>query len=308
MKRRPAPELELEDADGNVYPLSFPDRLLQSIDGLGMPPIQHWTTRSPYQDGRTHWGYAIQPRVINATFYLRGCDRSDMYTLRRAYIAMLSPRTGAMKLRLVTPPPDPRKYELHDVWVSGGGSLSSQDQPMPTRQIDGIQLTANDPIWKWTNSPLDGGESRDADGRTCIVDSSWTLENELVLPFTGPYLLGTTTGENTLTCVNDGSWATKPVITVEGPINDWVISNMTTGHFLSWNGYTIAAAEVITIDIPGKTVTSSTAGDLTTYLSGDTGSFALDPGSNTINVFASGGVVNATTEISVCWYVELLGV
>ena len=306
MRFRPMPEIELEDGDGNIYPLSFPSRLLQSIDGMGLPPIQHWTTRSPHQDGRSHWGYAVQPRVLNLTLYLRGCDRADMYAKRRANVAMLSPRNGAMKLRLITP--DLLKYELHDVWVTAGYELSSQDQPVPRKQIGGVQLTAYDPIWKWVNSPLGAGESRDAEGRTCVADDTWTLTAALVLPFTGPYLLGTTTGTNTLTCTNDGSWATRPVITVEGPIEDWLINNATNGYFLSWDGYSVAAGETITIDIPDKTVTSSVSGDVSTYLSGDTGSFVLDPGANTIDVYASGGVVNLTTEVSVCWYVELLGV
>jgi hypothetical protein len=308
MKYRPAPEIELEDANGTVYPLSFPDRLLQSIDGMGLPPIQHWTTRSPYQDGRSHWGYAVQPRVLNLVLYLKGCNRSDMYAKRRANVDMLSPRNGAMTLRLITPPPDPRQYELRDVWVSAGYTLSSQDQPSPIRQVGGVQLTAYDPIWKWTNAPLNAGESRDAEGRSCVVDDTWTTSAELTLPFTGPYLLGTTTGTNTLTCTNNGSWATKPYITLEGPCNDWVLSNATNGDRLSWDGYQIATGETITIDIPGKTVTSDVSGDVSTYLSGDTGSFELDPGANSLTVYASGGIVNLTTTISVCWYVELLGV
>jgi hypothetical protein len=234
-----------------------------------------------------------------------------MYTKRRNWVDMLSPRTGAMILRLITPAPDPRQYELHNVWVTGGGMLASTDQPMPQRQVTGLQLTAYDPIWKWVNAPLDAGETRDADGRTCIVDDTWTTSAELSLPFSAPYLLGTTTGENTLTCTNDGSWATRPVITVEGPINDFVISNSTNGKFLMWDGYQVATGEIITIDIPEKTVMSditTPATDVSSYLSGDTGSFELDPGANTVDIFASGGIVNLTTEISVCWYVELLGV
>jgi len=303
---RPMPEVELEDDNGIIYPLSFPSRLLQSIDGLGLPPVRHWTTRSPKQDGRSHWGYAVQPRVINMVLYLRGCDRADMYAKRRANVVMLSPRNGPHKLRFITP--DLLKYELHNVWVTSGYTLSSQDQPMPQRQVGGVQLTAYDPIWKWVNSPLGAGEARDAEGRTCIVDDTWTITGELALPFTGPYLLGTSVATNVLTCTNDGSWATRPVITFEGPVEDWIVSNATNGYILSWDGYSVAAGEIITVDIPGKTVTSSVSGDVSTYLSGDTGSFALDPGANTINVYASGGVVNLTTEVSVCWYVELLGI
>jgi hypothetical protein len=304
-KIRPAPELELEDADGNVYPLAFPSRLQTMVDGLGMPPIQHWTTRSPYQDGRTHWGYAIQPRVVNMVLYLRGCDRADMYTKRRANVAMMSPRNGPHKLRLITP--DLLKYELHDGWVTSGYTLSSDDQPMPQRQVGGVQFTFYDPIWKWVNSPLDGGETRDAEGRTCIEDDTFTTADALVLGFTGPYLLGTTQAENTITPVNDGSWAVNPVITITGPVYDWILSNATNGTFINWDGYEIASGETVEIDIGGGTVTSSVSGDVSTYLSGDTGSFELEPGSNTINFFASGGVVNLTTTIAICWYVELLG-
>ena len=303
---RPAPEFELEDTDGNIYPLSFPGRLLQSIDGLGLPPVRHWATRSPFQDGQTHWGYAIQPRVINAVLYLRGCDRADMYAKRRENIAMLSPRNGPHKLRFITP--DLLKYELHDVYVTGGYTLSSQDQPTPNRQIGGVQLTAYDPIWKWVNSPLGGGETRDAYGRTCVEDSSWTLVHCLTIPFTAPFLLGTRSGTNQLTCTNDGSWATRPTIAFEGPVYDFIITNSTNGWELVWNGYIVDTGETITIDIAGKTCTSDVAGDLSGYLSGDSGSFCLDPGVNTIDVFATGGVVDGTTTVSVCWYLEILGV
>lgn len=304
--RRPAPELELEDADGTVYPLAFPSRLQTMVDGLGMPPIQHWTTRSPYQHGRTHWGYALQPRVVNMVLYLRGCDRADMYAKRRANVAMMSPRNGPHKLRLITP--DLLKYELHDGWVTSGYTLSSDDQPMPQRQVGGVQFTFYDPTWKWVNSPLDVGETRDAEGRTCISDNTFILTPQLVLGFTGPYLLGTTSATNTLTCTNDGSWAVRPEITITGPVNDWTLTNTTTGDFISWDGYTVAAGETITLDIQGSTVTSSVVGDATVYASGAIGSFELDPGSNTIDFFASGGVSNGVTTVAICWYIELLGV
>jgi len=218
---------------------------------------------------------------------------------------MLSPRNGAMKLRLITP--DLLKYELHDVWVTAGYELSSQDQPMPQRQVGGVQLTAYDPIWKWVNAPLGGSETRDAEGRTCLEDSSWTIVACLTIPFTAPFLLGTRSATNQLVCTNDGSWATKPVVTVEGPIYDWIITNSSNGKELIWNGYVIETGETVTIDIQNKTVTSDVSGDVSGYLSGDSGSFDLDPGANTIDVFASGGVVDGTTTVGVCWYVELLG-
>lgn len=303
-------EFELEDDDGNIYPLRPDTRYALEVSGLGMPPVRHWTTRSPYQHGRTHWGYAFQPRMVNLVLVTWACDRGEFYDSRAANVVMLNPMNGPLILRLRVANAN-LVYELHDGWYQAGYELEgSQQQIGPGgiwQQVGGAQIEFDDPIWKWVNSPLGAGESRDSAGRTCIEDDTWTLAAALVLPFVGPYLLGTTTGTNVLTCTNDGSWATRPVITMEGPIEDFVISNATNGDLLMWDGYTIAAGETVTIDIPDKTCTSDVAGDVSTYLSGDTGSFALDPGANTINVFASGGVVNLTTTVGICWYVELLG-
>ena len=47
--------------------------------------------------------------------------------------------------------------------------------------------------------------------------------------------------------------------------------------------------------------------NLSTYVGGDFGTFLLQPGANVLSFWASGGVVPATTTISVCWYVEFIG-
>jgi len=306
-------EFTLIDDGGTEFPLLPEARHALEVSGLGMPPIHHWTTRSPFQDGVTHWGYAIGPRTVDLILASQGCGRGGMYAYRRANVEMLSPRNSPLRLRLNVPG-EALTYELREGWYQSNYELRSTDQSTGDgsvwNQVGAARLQFMDPLWKWVNSPLDVGETRDADGRTCIVDDTWTLAPALVLGFTGPFLLGTTAATNTLTCTNDGSWAVRPVLTVEGPIEDWVISNATSGHILIWDGYTIAAGETVTVDIPGKTATSdltTPATDVSTYLSGDTGSFALEPGANTLDVFASGGVVHLTTTIGVCWFVELLG-
>lgn len=300
----PVPELELEDNNGVIYPLEWPGRHVMEHSGLGMPPVRHWSTRSPYQHGRTHWGYALQPRIVNLVLYNGSGNRQCMWDGRAANVAMMAPALGPHKLRLTYP--NGEAFDLHDVWFNAGYELSSTDQGW-NWQTGAVQFVVYDPLWKWITAPLDAGESRDDEGRTCVEDDTWTTSAELTLPFSGPYLLGTTTGTNTLTCTNDGNESTRPEISIEGPINDWVLSNDTNGDILMWDGYQIAAGETVTIDIPGKTCTSDVVGDVSTYLSGDTGSFSLDLGANTLTMFASGGVVHLTTTLTVCWYVEVLG-
>jgi hypothetical protein len=310
MSGLPLLEFELEDVDGNVFLLGPRQRHALEISGLGMPPVQHWTTREPYSHGEVHWGYAFKPRFVDIILATQGCGRDGMYEGRRDNIEMLNPMNGPHKLRLKVPRAN-LVYEVHKGWYVDGYELTSTEQSQNSdgtwNQVGSPRFKFMDPMWKWVNSPLDVGETRDADGRTCISDNTFTLTPALVLPFTGPYLLGTTTALNTLNCTIDGTWEVKPLITITGPAYDWTLSNAANGDFLSWDGYNIAAGESIAIDIPAKTVTSTVVGDVSTYLSGDTASFSLDPGLNVLTFFASGGVVHLTTQLDVCWFVELLG-
>ena len=298
------PQLTLIDADDNEYPLVWPSRAAIKHSGLGMPPVRHWTTRAPFQHGRSHWGYAIQPRVINLTLFSRGNGWTDLFSVRQATMNALNPANGPHKLRMTLP--DNHQYELHDVWFNSGYELSSDDFYLRAKQIGSLQLVVNDPFWKWVTAPLDAGETRDADGRTCVSEDTFTTSDELTLPFTGPFLLGTTTAEATLTCTNDGGSAAKPVITITGGAEDWILSNAANDKELIFDGYSLADSETLVIDIPNKTATSSIAGDVRSYISGNYGTFDLDPGANAVTLWISGGST-ANTEIQVCWFVELLG-
>ena len=63
----------------------------------------------------------------------------------------------------------------------------------------------------------------------------------------------------------------------------------------------------MTLDIPAKTVTNGAGDNLRAYVGGNFGTFELEPGANVLTWFAIDGVVNATTTVGACWYVEILG-
>jgi hypothetical protein len=301
----PVAEIELEDAWGTVFPLEWPDRHLTEITGLGLPPVVHWTTRSPFQHGRTHWSYTVQPRVVNIGLFMRGCGRLGYWQARAAAATMLNPENGPHKLRLTYP--DGETFELHDGWVNGDFGLSSQQATYST-QAGALQMVFYSPFWKWITSPLAAGQTRDDEGRTCVETSTIAAVAQLALPFVGPFLLGTTAGTATLAATNGGGAAVKPVISLEGPAEDWTLTNPANGHQLTWDGYAIAAGEVVTIDVPAKTITNGAGTDLSAYAQGNTGTFALQPGANALAFYGAGGVVNGVTTLSVCWYVEVIGV
>ena len=300
----PVPEIELEDADGNVYPLEYPGNNVMEASGLGMPPIEHHTTRAPYQDGRTFWSYSWQPRVINLILFLRGCGRQGFWDGRAYNIEMLNPQNGPHKMRLSYP--NGEIYELHDGYYTSGYSLSSESGG-GSWQIGDAQLVFYDPFWKWVNAPLNAGEARDTNGRSCIYTSVFATEDWLILPFDGPFYLGVTTQTATLTVVNNGTLIAKPVILVEGPTLDWKLTNETTRDELEWDGYEIATGEVVTLNVPDNTVTNAAGTNLSTYVEGDFRTFGLAPGSNTLTFLAYGGATAGTTTITCCWYSEVLG-
>jgi len=302
-------EFELEDADGNTFVLEGPGRHPTAISGLGMPPVQHWTTRAPFQHGRSHWGYAFQPRLVTIGLLLRACNRDDYWDARQANINIFNPMNGPLILRQRRP--DRHVYELHDGWYQDGYDLPFTDLDDPL-SVEGVsQIEFEDPFWKWTTVPLESGQTRDADGRVCIIETSFTVRDELTIPFTGPFLLGVTIGTATLTAINSGSWATKPIISVTGPLSDWSLTNETNGKQITWNGYVIADEETVTVDIPDKTAYNGDGDDLTTYAHGDTGSFELDPGTNTLSFWCADiddtGLYWLEPVVQLCWYAEILG-
>lgn len=310
MSRKRHNEFEIEDADGNRFVLELPKRHVTSIAGLAMPPVRHWTTRSPFQHGRSHWGYAFQARTVTIGLLLDACGRDVHWDYRQENVGIFNPMNGPLKLRLRRQ--DRHVYELHGGWYQGGYELQATDMDDPSSVEGASQIEFMDPFWKWITAPLSDGQSRDDDGRTCVTAWINTTTSELQLPFTGPFLLGTETGTLTFTGYNAGTWAAKPVFTVEGPVGDWILTNNTNGRQMSFTGYVTGDFETVTIDVPNKEAYNDDGDDLTPYVGGDFATFELDPGTNSLTFFGvdldSSGLYPPWPYITACWYVEVLGV
>lgn len=61
--------------------------------------------------------------------------------------------------------------------------------------------------------------------------------------------LGTAPPPKTVTLVNDGDVAAYPVITLQGPLGNGVITNSTTGHVIDLSGMTLTENDIVTIDL-----------------------------------------------------------
>jgi hypothetical protein len=119
----------------------------------------------------------------------------------------------------------------------------------------------------------------------------------------GPFS-GTATSSNIsdTTITNAGSAPAAPVIRITGPGVLETFVNMTTGREINFNGQTLQAGEVATLDLrPGHLSFTTTTGRnlLNTILSSHPTSFRLLRGDNTILVKMSG--TTSASGISVLW-------
>lgn len=121
------------------------------------------------------------------------------------------------------------------------------------------------------------------DSRVSLFSRTDNLIDSMTFPRV--FTLRTTGG----VAVNNGLVDVEPVIVItagdpgEGTESGLTITNTTTGAQIVLN-YAPSAGEVITIDIAGRSITSSTGGNILNHKSKDTllGGFVLVPGQNAI--------------------------
>lgn len=105
----------------------------------------------------------------------------------------------------------------------------------------------------------------------------------------------------TLTLTNEGNTDAPCVITITGPTESPVVSNITTGITMSLTkdgGLVLIAGETCTIDILSGTIVKNDDTDLSGYLSDDSGWIVIAPGQNEIDLTdASPGTIGATLNV-----------
>jgi hypothetical protein len=266
-----------------------------SVDGLGMPPIEYVTQRGPFQHGETVKEMWLRPRVIQLGVRRNACSRAEYQTLRYSMLDSLRPnRTSPVS------PGKLRKY-LADgtvrewfVYLTEGPSFPSGDLKSWDQWSiqDTIRFTAYDPV------------ARDPVQKSAVFASSGTVG---AFPITFPLQIAAF--GTSAPIPYSGTWDSFPLITINGPATGVVIRNVTTGELLSFS-YTVPSARVVTItlDYGNKSVKLDDGTNLIGYMSSDSdvGSFHLEPGPNTFQVYASG--TSAISSVILQWYDRYIGV
>lgn len=291
-------KFELVKPSGEKIELTSPYRLL-SIDGIGMAPVEHRSERGPFQDGETYLGTVLRPRVITFKLALTNPEL-DIWSQRAELEALMVSLTDGFGLLATLPDGSQRKLTLRFL---GGLDLPINAQNWTQYQPAVFQAVAHRPLWF------------DPDA----VIWSYALgagSGEWGFPLGFPAGFGTSDIDVEESKHYVGTWAAYPIITVDGPVNNLVIENVTTDEKLDFTGYNLASGNTMTIDLSYGVKTAklqdgtSVADKLTTDSDLATWHIAAHPeatnGYNTIAI--TGAAANQDTAITFQFYTQYVGI
>lgn len=270
-------------------------------DGFGLPPIERLTEQSPEQDGVTDKGYRLRPRVLTLRIQSlpdADANNADYWTLRDRLLRLFRPRQDALRLRRTVGAGLVRQLDVHT--IDGGRFATKPGQAGISDEVFQLMApdpTLYDPTSQSANFNLGGG----GDGFT--------------VPMPVPVGVGSSSIDQTIAIVYPGSWLTFPLIRINGPITNPVITHQLTGDKLDFTGTSLAAAEWIEIDcsFAKKTVVDNTGANRIAALTNDSdlATFAIlddrlaPGGSNSIRV--TGSAANSLSSVDMTYFIRYIG-
>lgn len=290
--------------DGEEFLLTGPGtRVVYSWEGEGLPPIDYITQRGPFQHGETPLNYFLRPRILQAIIRHSYCDREAYWTGRNNLLSYLRPNRqltttltpGKIRKRLA----NGERRDI-DVFILEGPGFAARTNGRwdETAYTETLRFIAHNPVWY------------DPVQRSSSFSSP---VSELVFPITFPITFGAFEVSGTITYV--GTWNEYPVITVNGPISNFTIRNVTTDEDINISA-SISAGQSIIIDLRYgvKTITRNDGTNLIGTLSSDSdlASWHLAPDPEAAggvnDILISGGSADSNTSILVDYYRRYIGI
>lgn len=281
-----------------------PTRAVSNMTGWGYPPVNTHNIQGPFQHGSSILGYRFQERTITLDIIKPGCSRSEWFTERTNLINKLGlqttnpnlPELGRLQWEYVEN--GVHKTRAVDCYLSQGLGFATDPKWWEFGILESLTFIAPDPL---IYDP------------TSAVTTFNSFDEDLILPMTFPFILGSATQTQNVTY--EGSWSEYPIIEIDGPTNGVYIENTSTGLYLQLD-YAIPNGVTVTIDLtPGsKTITDNLGNNLIQYITADSNlsqfTFESAPtvsgGINVIYVAVTD--IDANTEIRITYYKRYVGV
>lgn len=291
---------ELDDRDGSNFLNNAGTGLTVGMymtghSGLGNPPVHILSERGPLQNGITYRGYRLEERLIMFSFLVKGDTVEDLYNKRSFLNGIFRPSDTLRRLRF--------------------------EQGSTVRQIDGVCIDGFD----WDAKLRASNVTQKGVATILCPDPRWydpTIVSAdfalggggdaFEIPFEIPFGVGASTIDITEAINYAGNVKSYPTIYIDGPITDFYMKNVTTGHELEFDGVTIGAGDqyVINLGYADNTVEDDDGDNKIAELSGDLTEFCIDPdfggGVNSIQV--TGSSVSEATRVRIAYYNYYIGV
>ena len=283
---------ELIDPTGSTYSLNNgKTRAILSEAGGGTPPLTYLVSRGPLQDGATMRGFRLDPRPYLMLVRWQGCNRDQYWRYRAQLLDWVRPNRQVIN---TLNPYTLRKYlqingrmERRDLYVmiASGPEFTARNPSQWDEAgfTETLRWVAYDPTWY--------------DAATSTVATIPTTTDNLVFPFTAPFLFGSGVISSSVNVTYTGTWAAYPTIYIDGPVGGPQLLNVTTGELIALN-YTVALGERVTINLAygAKTIVNNVGTNLIQYLttSSNLATWHLEPspgatgGVNQVNLAGSG--------------------
>lgn len=269
---------ELIQFDGVKYSL-----LVDGLSGFAQYPVSHDSTATPGMIGELYHTSTIGRRMLSFVLMVYGADRTELEANRSAFISAINPIYGKSVL----------------LWKRKDGIIVTleviPDNGTPSFRND---VLGNATSWK--------GYCDFIAFDPCYYDEvqmEATVQGYIggfTFPFTAPFTLGTS--DSLASLYNTGDTPTPCIITLNGMMEHPIVTNVTTGEFISVK-QTVADGETLEINTKygEKSVTLIDADDVETnalnYVTSTSKFFQLVPGLNTIRFTATTQGINASGKL-----------
>lgn len=259
--------------DETTYSLSDGDPFYRvSLNGRGMAPIRRLQETGPQQHGATDVGYRLDPRRIDLMLTAQGTDRADFDDIRDQIYTIFTPSPTPLTLVYTRDDDAIRHINVH---VTGDLDFPESDQVYGSMTWL-VPLIAADPLWF------------DPEQQTATLD-----ENNL-----------------TVNVAYAGTFSEFPIITFEGPMEDFILTQDESGDTLDFSGYSINAGTSVIVDLRYgyKTVLDNEDNNVIAnlwYLS-NMATWSLPPGGCDVTLSASS--LTSESLVTIAYYNRYIGV
>jgi len=281
--------LSFTNADGNTFDIQD-NYMLQPSWDLGNPPIEHQTSKAPYQDGETYIDTVFESGNPIIEFAITGVNRQEILDRRLIVTRHFNPKLGIGTL----------------IWVQDDGITTYQLDCIPTQPIfpsgDGrsdnhqmviIQFYAPNPFWY---------DPTQVQSIMVGFSGGWSY------PWSYPKNYGQVGSQ--IEVVNTGNIETSVMIYFYGEVANPIISNETTDEKITITKI-INDGDILIINTAfGEKSALILSGGVYTnafeYVDPDSVFWKLSPGLNVVKYTVSSEGANA--QCMIYWYNRFSGV